>query len=75
MVRYPLSERSSVNDIANIAIRAPGSRDTIPLDKLAELIPSQSAASIYRQNQRRAITISADIDAVAHDVNVIRAEP
>jgi multidrug efflux pump subunit AcrB len=73
MVRYPLGSRSSITDVNNIPISTSGS-ETIPLFELANLIPSQGANSIYRDNQRRSITINADIDSTAYDVNVIRAD-
>ncbi|MFT6407517.1 MAG: multidrug efflux pump subunit AcrB [Arenicella sp.] len=73
MVRYPLGSRSSITDVNNIPISTSGS-ETIPLFELANLIPSQGASSIYRDNQRRSITINADIDSTAYDVNVIRAD-
>jgi multidrug efflux pump subunit AcrB len=74
MVRYPLNSRSSIADVNNIPITTPNSDTTIPLFELANLIPSQGASAIYRDKQRRAITVSADIDSTAYDVNVIRAD-
>jgi len=74
MVRYPLNSRSSVTDVNNIPINTPDSDTTIPLFELADLIPSQGASTIYRDKQRRAITINADVDATAYDVDVIRAD-
>ena len=74
MVRYPLQNRSSVADVASIAINTRDSLNTIPLSELATLSPSNSPISIYRDQQRRAITVSADIDADAYDVNIIRAD-
>jgi len=74
MVRYPLGSRSSVNDTNNIPINTPDSADSIPLFELSDLIPSQAASSIYRDNQRRAITVTADINADEYDVTVIRED-
>ncbi len=74
MVRYPLESRSSVTDVNNIPINTPNSNDTIPLFELANLIPSQAASSIYRDKQRRAITVTADINADEYDVTVIRQD-
>ena len=74
MVRYPLANRSSVNDVGNIAIRTPNSSDTIVLHKLADLKPTQSPSSIYRDQLRRTVTVSADINADAYDVTVIRED-
>lgn len=74
MVRYPLSSRSSITDVNNIPINTPNSDTTIPLFELADLVPTQGASSIYRDKQRRSITISADVDSTAYDVDVIRAD-
>jgi len=74
MVRYPLSSRSSISDVNNIPINTPNSDTTIPLYELANLIPSQGANAIYRDKQRRAITITGDVNSDEYDVNVIRAD-
>lgn len=74
MVRYPKEDRASINAINNIAINTPASRDSIALAQLAELKPSRSPISVDRVDQRRAVTISADIDAEAYDVDVIRKD-
>ena len=74
MVRYPLESRSSINDVSNIPISTPKSPVTIPLYELAKLSPSQSPNAIYRDKQRRAVTVSADIDTQGNDVSVIRED-
>lgn len=74
MVRYPLESRSSVTDVNNIPINTTDSTTTIPLFELADLIPSRAANSIYREDQRRAVTVSANIDINQYDINVIRAD-
>ncbi|MFT5573659.1 MAG: multidrug efflux pump subunit AcrB [Cryomorphaceae bacterium] len=74
MVRYPLSDRSSLNDLGGIKIRTPNSSDTIPLSELATLTSGISPTSIYRDRLRRAVTVSADIDPTRYDVSAIRAD-
>lgn len=74
MVRYPQINRNSINAVNNIAITTPNSRDTIALSELADLTPSRSPTSIYHVDQRRSVTISANIDSQAYDVNVIRQD-
>lgn len=74
MVRYPESARSSVNDVNNIPIRTNQGGTTIPLFELADLIPSQGASAIYRDSQRRTVTVSANIDSANNDISVIRAD-
>ena len=74
MVRYPESARSSVNHVNNIPIRTNNRDTTVPLFELANLIPSQGASAIYRDKQRRAITVSANIDSANNDISIIRAD-
>lgn len=74
MVRYPLQDRSSVTDVSNIPISTPLSDNTIPLYELATLVPSQAASAIYHDRQRRAVTVSANINSEQFDLNVIRAD-
>ena len=74
MVRYPENARSSVNDVNNIPIRTSKSDTTIPLYELADLIPSQGASAIYRDKQRRAVTVSANLDLDNNDIKAIRAD-
>ncbi|NND83269.1 MAG: efflux RND transporter permease subunit [Gammaproteobacteria bacterium] len=74
IVRYPEEFRSSINDVRNIAIRSSAGGETIPLQDLAVLTPTQSPAAIYRDKQRRAITVSANVDSAFYDVNAIRAD-
>lgn len=74
MVRYPLEDRSSVNDISSIPIKTPNSSTPVPLFELAVLEPSQSPTAIYRDKQRRAVTVSANIDPVAFDLEAIRVD-
>lgn len=72
MVRYPLSDRSSINDVNSIPINTSASANTIPLFELASLSPSNSPIAVYRDRQRQAITVSADIDSASYDLDVIR---
>jgi multidrug efflux pump subunit AcrB len=74
MVRYPLINRSSITDVSNIPIQSPRGDSTIPLYELASLEASQSPSAIYHDQQRRAVTISANINAEQFDLNIIRAD-
>jgi len=74
MVRYPLEYRSSLSSVNNIPIKPPLSDETIPLYELATLEPTQSPTSIYRDKQRRSVTVDADIDIGAYDINIIRKD-
>lgn len=74
MVRYPQDYRSSVRDIQDIQIDTPKSQKNIPLYELADFNFAKSPTAIYRDKQRRTVTVSADVDAVNHDVGAIRNE-
>ena len=75
MVRYPLENRSSVDDVKNIPIRTfDDFNGTTPLYELANLSARQSSTTIFRDRQRQTVTISADIDADQYDVNIIRED-
>jgi multidrug efflux pump subunit AcrB len=61
MVRYPQEERYSLTMLKEIRVRT---RDGIerPLGELAEIELRRGYSRILRQDQRRAITITADVD-------------
>ena len=61
MVRYPLGERRSIADLENMRIRTP-SGDEVPFASVAEVSFGKAYSSITRQNRRRTVTVSADID-------------
>ena len=61
MVRYPLDERRSVADLENMRIRTP-SGDEVPFNSVAKVSFGQAYSSITRQNRKRSVTVSADID-------------
>ena len=61
MVRYPLDERRSIADLDNMRIRTPAG-DEVPFHSVAEVSFGESFSTITRQNRRRSVTVSADID-------------
>jgi multidrug efflux pump subunit AcrB len=61
MVRYPKSHRVSVADLEDMWIRTPKG-DQVPFYEVADIALGQGFSSITRVNQKRSITISADID-------------
>jgi len=62
MVRYPLDERKSIADLENMRIRTPAG-DEVPFNSVAEVSFGQAYSRITRQNRKRTVTVSADIDA------------
>ena len=61
MVRYPLDERRSIADLENMRIRTPAG-DEVPFHSVAEVSFGKAYSTITRQNRRRTVTVSADID-------------
>ena len=61
MVRYPLENRISVRDLENMWIRTPNGQQ-VPFYQVANISIGQGFSTITRVNQKRSITISADID-------------
>jgi len=61
MVRYPKADRLSISDLEDMWIRTP-SGEKVPFYQVADISIGQGFSSITRINQKRSITISADID-------------
>jgi len=73
MLRYPESDRSSVESLDAFLIRnAEG--DRIPLSQIAELVPETSPATIYRIDRNRTINVRADIDKQNTNMLVLQQE-
>ncbi|WP_206484996.1 efflux RND transporter permease subunit [Thalassotalea sp. G2M2-11] len=62
MVRYPKEDRLSISDLEDMWIRTP-SGELVPFYQVADIAIGQGFSSITRINQKRSITISADIDS------------
>jgi len=61
MVRYPLEHRRRIYDIESMRIAAPN-RALVPFTEVARLTEATGFASIRRKNQRRTITVNADVN-------------
>ncbi len=61
MVRYPEEDRLSISDLENMWIRTPDG-GKVPFYQVADISIGQSYSTITRINQKRTITVSADID-------------
>ena len=61
MVRYPRGDRRSIADLENMRIRTPAG-DEVPFYSVADISFGQAFSSINRQNRKRTVTVSADID-------------
>ncbi|MFT5759309.1 MAG: multidrug efflux pump subunit AcrB [Alteromonadaceae bacterium] len=62
MVRYPKENRLSIADLEDMWVRTP-SGEKVPFYQVANISIGQGFSSITRINQKRSITISADIDS------------
>lgn len=74
MVRYPLQDRSSISDVSDIQIATPRSTNTIPLSELADIAYAKSPSAVYHDRQRRAVTVSADLNTSVGDADIIRQD-
>jgi multidrug efflux pump subunit AcrB len=73
MVRYPASERESLADLQNMRIRsADGS--AIPFGAVAKATIGEGFASIRRQDRRRIVSVTAEVDDSVGNANEIVAD-
>jgi len=71
MVRYPLSERRSINDLEQMYIRTPSGTE-VPFYSVADVEIGKSYSTIIREDRKRAITVSAEADlAVVEPAKVL----
>jgi len=73
MVRYPREERRSIADLENMTIRTP-TGDEVPFFSVADITLAQSYTSINREDRKRSITVTADVDPDRVEPNKIMAE-
>lgn len=73
MVRYPESERRSVDNIERMRIRTP-SGDEVPFSQVAQVTNAQGYASIERSRRKRVIKVMADVDEDLANAAEIREE-
>jgi multidrug efflux pump subunit AcrB len=61
MVRYPLAERRSLNNLEDMRVRLPDGTEA-PFSAVAEARVGRGYSSITRVDRRRAISVTADVD-------------
>lgn len=66
MVRYPKTERSSVEHLENMRIRAPNGQE-IPFEQVATFKVGQGFDSIIRVDGKRSVTVTAAVDKALLD--------
>ena len=72
MVRYPLDERQSVENLEDLRIRTSEGRE-VPFDEVADFEITEGFSSITRVDRRRVINITADADKSVADLGLIKA--
>ncbi len=73
MVRYPRTQRHSIADLENMRIRTPNG-DEVPFSAVAEVKLGNSPATIRRNDRKRIIYVTADIDAERANTQEVVAE-
>ncbi len=71
MVRYPLSERSSIEDLVNLPIKVRGSDSELPLSDIAILRPSSSPTTLYRIDRKGIVNVTANLNKELADMSSI----
>lgn len=71
MVRLPLENRSSLNDLQGIPIRVGANNAPIPLADLATITPVRSPTTLFRIDRNAVINVLADVDKKKADVPAI----
>jgi len=62
MVRYPLEDRSSLDDLNRLPIKVPNSSEEVLLSEIALINPAESPSTLYRLDQRSVVNVTADAD-------------
>ena len=73
VVRYPLSERQSLDNLQTMMIRTPDGSN-VPFSEVADADIGRGFASITRVNRKRTVNIEADVDKENTDIEAIKRE-
>lgn len=73
MVRYPLEDRRSLEDLDNLKVRTPAGGE-VPFETVAYAEMSRGFSEITRIDRSRTINVTADIDQQTHDLEPILAD-
>ncbi|TCK07592.1 efflux RND transporter permease subunit [Marinobacterium mangrovicola] len=69
MVRLPDTEREAISNLRRVEIATDSG--LVPLDEVAELVPDRGAATIYRIDQQRTVSVLADLDKDSTNTTVL----
>jgi len=73
MVRYPRSERESVEDLEELRIRTPDGSE-VPFNEVAEVAITDGFSTITRVDRRRVLNITSDADKSVADLELIKSD-
>ncbi len=73
VVRYPQSERQSLDNLQTMMIRTPAG-STVPFAEVADAQMGRGFSSITRVDRKRTVNIEADVDKENTDVEAIKRE-
>jgi multidrug efflux pump subunit AcrB len=73
MVRYPRTQRRSLEDLENLRIRGPDGTE-VPFYAVARVERGRGYATIKRADRRRVVDVTADIDPTRANANQVVAE-
>jgi len=73
MVRYPRSERESVEHLEELRIRTPDGRE-VPFEEVAEVEITDGFSTINRVDRRRVLNITSDADKSVADLELIKSK-
>ncbi len=62
MIRYPIDQRRSLGNLENMRIRTPDGGE-VPFSQVADVVPGRGYASIKRVDGKRAVNVTASVDA------------
>ncbi len=72
VVRYPASERASIENLQRLPIRTPSGQE-IPLGSVANVKLGRGFSAIKRVDRRRTLNVEADIDKETANIEGIKA--
>ncbi len=73
MVRYPESFRQRISDLCAMRVAA-ADGTLVPISEVARVIEGMGYATITRKNQKRCVTVSADVDQKTANADQILTE-
>jgi len=71
MVRYPLENRSAIEDLTRFPIKVGGGSGEVPLADIATLRPGSSPTTLHRINRKGVLNVTADVNKDTADMGAI----